>query len=189
MVDITALTTRIDLNQLLLKIIFAVALFTVGLILGKVVGYVLRKIASKLELNKKIRGSFIGLFVFVIEWSIYITFLVIALNQLEIPTITYFITSILIVIPAFTGSLILIVVGYALAFYLKEVIKSSEVKGWQLISKIIFYFVLYVFGIYALKTALISFDEQTTNILIIILTAIISAAAGWIFVKEHLRRD
>ena len=89
-----------------------------------------------------------------------------------------------ITIPAFTGALALLAIGFMIAVYLREVIEDAEVTGWDLISKMVFYFVLYVFGVYALKTALISFDETTTNFIILILTAVISSAVAYGYVKK-----
>ena len=127
-----------------------------GIFLGKIVNFGLKKLSQKLELNKKIRGSFIELFLVVIKWSIYIIFISIGLNKLEIPTLTNFFTGILITIPAFTGALVLLAIGFIIAIYLRDVIEDAEVTGWDLISKVVFYFVLFLFGVYALKTALIS---------------------------------
>ena len=181
--------TDIDINQLILKGIIAIALIILGICLGKIITFGLKKISQKLDLNKKIRGSFIDLFVVVIRWSIYIIFFSFGLNQLGIPSLTNFFTSILITIPAFVGALILLTIGFIIAVYLREVIEDSEVTGWDLISKIIFYFVLYLSGVYALKTALISFDENTTNILIITLTAVISTAIAFFITKKTLKNS
>ncbi|MCK5149434.1 hypothetical protein KAJ87_00720 [Candidatus Pacearchaeota archaeon] len=181
------LLTNIDFNQLILKGVISVALIVLGICLGKILTFGLKKLSQKLDLNKKIRGSFIDLFLVVIRWSIYLIFISLGLNQLEIPFLTNFFTSILITIPAFVGALILLTVGFAIAVYLREVVEDAEITGWDLISKIIFFFVLYVSGVYALKTALISFHENTTNMLIIVLTIVISTAIAFVIAKKSLK--
>ncbi len=180
---------NIDVNQLIVRGIISIGIILVGIFLGAIVNFSLKKLSQKLELNKKIRGSFIELFLVVIRWSIYIIFISIGLNRLEIPTLTNFFTNILITIPAFTGALVLLAIGFIIAIYLREVIEDAEVTGWDLISKVVFYFVLYLFGVYALKTALISFSENTSNLIIIILTAVISSSLAYIFVKKELKRN
>lgn len=174
----------INFNQIILNGIIAILIIFLGIFLGKIISAGLKKLSQKLELNKKIRGSFIALFLVVIKWSIYIIFLNIGLNQLNIPLLTSFFTNILITIPAFVGALVLLAIGFAIAVYLREVIEDAEVTGWDLISKVIFYFVMLIFGVYALKTALISFDENTANLIIIILVAATSSAMAYNTVKN-----
>ena len=180
---------NLDINQLIINIIFAIIIIVVGFFLGKIIEIGLKKLSQKLELSKSIRGSFIDLFLVVIKWSVILIFANIGLTRLEIPLLTKFFTSILITIPAFTGALVLLAIGFAIAIYLRDVIEDAEITGWDLISKVVFYFVLYVFGIYALKTALISFDEQTTNWIVIILTGVITAAVSYIIAKKETRKQ
>jgi len=182
--DLISETFGINLDQVLLRGSIATLLIIAGIFLGSIISIGLKKLSQKLDLSKYIRGSFIDLSIGVIRWSVYIIFLTFGLNQLQIPTLTNFFTSILITIPAFAGALILLVLGFALAYYLRGVIKNSEVKGCETLSQIIFYFVLYIFGVYALKTALISFSESTTNFLIITLTATISLGIVYLIVKK-----
>ena len=179
---------NIDIDRLILGGIISVAIIIFGIFLGKIVTIGLKRLSEKLELDKKIRGSFIDLFVVIIRWSIYIVFLSFGLNQLEIPSLTNFFTSVLITIPALAGALILIILGFIIAYYLREVIKNSEITGGKLISKVIFYFILYIFGVYTIKKALISLSEATTNWIIIILTAVMSTAIAFVVVKKELKK-
>ena len=179
----------IDINQLILRGIISIVIIVFGIFLGKIITLGLKNLSEKLELDKKIRGSFIDLFLVIIRWSIYIIFLSLGLNQLEIPSLTNFFTNILITIPALTGALILITIGFAIAYYLKEIIKNSQIKRGELISQVVFYFIIYIFGVYAIKTALISLDEATTNWIIIILTAVMSTAIAFVVVKKELKEN
>ncbi len=179
----------IDINQLILRGIISIVIIVFGIFLGKIITLGLKNLSEKLELDKKIRGSFIDLFLVIIRWSIYIIFLSLGLNQLEIPSLTNFFTNILITIPALTGALILITIGFAIAYYLKEIIKNSQIKRGELISQVVFYFIIYIFGVYAIKTALISLNEATTNWIIIILTAVMSTAIAFVVVKKELKEN
>ena len=131
---------------------------------------------------EKTRGySFIEMFIVVIKWSIYVLFLNFALLQLGIPEFTEWLTSILVVIPSLSGALILITIGFAIATYLKMVIEDSKIDGWETLSQIFYFFTMYIFLVFAFKTALYALDSMTTNILVVILSTII--VAGYVFWK------
>ena len=180
--------SAVDTNQLIANVAIAIAIMVVGIILGKIVYWIIKKITKKIELNKHIRGSFIDLFSVLIQWSIYILFLTIGIKQLEIPALTNFITDILITIPAFIGALVLLTIGFAIALYLREIIEDAEITGWDLISKVFFNFVLVLFGIYAMKTALYSIDIETTRWIITSTTAIIIAGVVYTTVSKITKK-
>ena len=173
-----------DFNSFITNLIFSAGYLVAGIALGMLIGFVLKKFISKAELEKATEKSFISLFSVAIRWSIYILFLSLALEQLGIPQLTSWLTSILVVIPALVGALILIGVGFAIATYLKSVIKESSILNKEALSMILFYFVNYVFLVYAIKTALISLDKNSINIVIVILTAVISVALACYHLKH-----
>jgi len=80
--------------------------------------------------------------------------------------------------------LLLISMGFALATYLKDLVEESKIEGWETFSKIVFYFLIYIFMVFAFRTALIGYDSQVINILIIILTAIVGIGVTY---KEFSR--
>lgn len=171
---------RIFVSSLIQAILFFIA----GIVIGKLVNFLLKKLSEKAQLNRTIRQSFINIFLVVVRWSIYILFTNIALKQLEIPELTSWLTSTLLVIPALVGALILIAIGFSIASYLKDAVEESKILNWQILSNLLFFFILYVFLVFALKTALISIDSMTVNIILIILTAIISAGIAIWMVKK-----
>ena len=67
----------------------------------------------------------------------------------------------------------LLSVGFAIGSYLKNVITESKIRDWQILSQIFFYFVMYIFIIFAFRTALISVrDTSLINALLIVFTAL-----------------
>jgi len=160
-------------GEFLANVLIAVILIVIGIFLGKIVKFGLRKLLEKVNIEKIIKHSFVNLFLTVIKWSIYILFIDIALIQLGIPSFTNWLTTILGVIPALTGALVIISAGFAIAVYLKKVISESRVEGWNFLSQIFFYFIIYVFMVFAFKTALISLqDKVLSSILIVLFTAL-----------------
>jgi len=174
----------VDLNLFLINLIFAAVLFLMGLVLGWFIRLILKKIIEKAEIEKTTRKSFISLFLNVIKWSIYLLFISLALDQIGIPELTNWLSSALVIIPAFVGALILIAVGFGIAVYLRDLIEESRILGWNILSMIVFYFILYVFLVFALKTALMSQDKNTVNVIIVILTAVISCAIAFWHLKK-----
>jgi len=179
----------IDVNTLLIRVLIAIVIIIIGIIIGKIVKKVLKKILDKINIKKNINSNFITFLLLVIELSIYIIFINISIKQLEISILTDFVNNILILIPAFTGSLVLIVMGFALSIYLRDVIKESEVTGGKIISITLFYFVFYIFMVYATLIALISVDKATTNAIIIILTSIVGVSIAYTIVKKELKNE
>lgn len=171
---------------LLLNIFWAIVLLVIGVFLGKFVSYILSRIVKGTDIEKEIRPSFVRLIITVIQWSIYIIFINLALSKFSIEGLSDIISDILIVVPALTGSLVLIGVGFAVAIYLREVIEDSEITGWETLSQYLYYFVLYVFGVYALNLALVIMNEFIKNILILALTIIIGSAVAFISVKKEI---
>lgn len=169
-----------------INIIYAVVLVVIGIILGNVIKRIMNRF--KEEMEKTLKHSFFVLLLSVIQWSIYILFVNFALQILRIPILTSWLTSILIVIPALVGSLLLIFSGFAIASYLKDLIDESKILNYQLLENITFYFIIYVFLVFALKTALISIDTKTVNMLVIVFTAVISIAVAFVVSYKSIRR-
>ena len=174
----------IDQSILFKNILIGLIFIIIGIGLGRISFIILSKLLKKLSIKNKVSESFIRLLLTIIEWSIYIVFINLALKQLDIPLITGIITKVIIVIPAITSALILIGAGTAIAYYLREVIEDSEVLGWKMISMYFFYFITYVFGVYSLKIALISVETLFVNIIIVVFTFIIASAIAYSHIKK-----
>jgi len=176
---------NMTLNQFIVRIIFAAILIFIGVILGKFVRKATTKLLRQIKIKERAGGSFFNLLVWVIQVSIYILFFNLALAQLNIPALTNWLISVLIIIPACVGALILIGLGFAVAVYLRGIVEDSDVIGWRVLSMILFYFVIYISIIYAFKSALISIDAQVSNSIIIILTAIVGAGVAYYHVSNR----
>lgn len=166
------------------SIIQAIFLIILGIIIGKVINFLLFKAIEKFRLESAVKPSFLRLLLIIIRWSIYILFVNIALEQLNIPELTRVAGNILLAIPAVVGALILISIGFIISSYLKDMVEETKMLNWEILSKTLFYFVMYIFLIFALKTALLSVDTNIVNILIIILTTIIGSALAYTMIKK-----
>ena len=176
---------NIDISNFLAGLIAAFFYLIVGAVLGTVVNRMLKKLSKKAGLEKGRSYNFIKLFVTLITWSIYILFFNFALVELNIPLFTRWLTSILIIIPSLTGALVLIVAGFTIATYLRGVIEESRIDNWKVLSQLFWFFVLYVFTIFAFKTALISVDSKIVNYLIVILSAVIGIGITYSALRKN----
>ena len=178
--------TEVSLHQLAIRSLFAFALIIIGVLIGRLIDAAFRKIIEKFDINKHIRGTFCELFLLVIRWTIYIFFIYLGLNQLEVPVISDFLSSILITIPAFTGALLLLVLGVGLAYYLRTIIKNAETKASEFMSYVVFYFVIFIFSIYSIWIALIPLNPETTSYIIVFMTTIALAGVIYYHTKKEL---
>ena len=179
---------KILLSQLAFNGFFALGIILIGILLGKIIDSAFRKLIEKIEIDKHVRGSFIELFLFVIRWTIYISFINLGLDQLGLEVVSNFLPSILITIPTFTGALLLLVIGIGLAHYLRKIIKKSEIEGWEFMSQVVFYFVVFMFGIYSFRIALIPVDASTRSLVLIYAAAIALAGVVYYQVQKELKR-
>jgi len=178
--------SELKLNELLINSVLAILILIAGILIGKLVSYILAKIFKQLEVKKHIRGSFLDLIAAVVRWAIYLIFLHFALEQLGMPVVSNLFGNVLITIPAFIASLVILTLGFAIALYLRNVIEDAEIKGWDLISKAFFYFVLYVFGAYVLRIALIPLGPELANWIIVALTLAIPITFAILISKRKL---
>ncbi|MBI2047276.1 hypothetical protein HYT26_03905 [Candidatus Pacearchaeota archaeon] len=164
---------QLTAGEFFANLLIALILVVAGIFIGKIIKFLLRKGLERLKVDKIVKPSFFDLFLVVVKWSIYILFIDLALIQLGIPEITGWLITILGVIPALTGALIIIGAGFAIAVYLRKVISESKIEGWQILSQTFFFFVVYLFMIFAFRTAIISLnDKLLTNALLVVFTAL-----------------
>ena len=170
-------------QELLGGMAYAILILIAGVTLGKISTWVLKKLSKKLDFEKSIQSSFIRLIISVIRWSIYVVFINWAIMQIKLPGLTGAVSGALIVVPALVGALILISLGFAVAVYLREVIEDAEVKEWKTISMYLYYFILFVSGVYALNLALVSIPFSIRGWILVFASVIISSAVGYKIIK------
>ncbi|MEM3405720.1 MAG: hypothetical protein QW117_01965 [Candidatus Pacearchaeota archaeon] len=171
-------------NSIFFKILEGFIIISVGIIIAELLVRFLKKFIRRNEIDRIIHKSAISLFLVIIRWGIYILFLNLTLMKLNLEQLNNWIIPILMIIPSLVGALILIIIGFFLALYLRDIIEDSKIEEAKLLSRIIFYFILYIFTIFAFKTAMINQDKLTTNIIIIILTAISAIGTAFHYIKK-----
>jgi len=174
-----------NIDQIIVNSILAIILLGVGILLGKFLEKILKRAVERTSIEREIKPSFVNLFISVIKWSIYVIFVNLALTQFHIPALTDWLVSALVIIPALTGAIVLIWVGFAIASYLERAIEESRIHGWEVLSKVFFYFVLYLFLFFAIKMAFVGQDRDFVNTILLIFTVIVGAAVAWWNVRKR----
>jgi len=132
------------------NLIAAALILVLGLIAGKFIGHVVREILVAVKADNYIKHRKAGIarptsvVVTVVKWWIYLIFIRAAVVQLGIPVISLYLESILGFIPGLIIGALIIIVGYVIADYFQEHIASSSAVHSRLISKVVFFFTMYL---------------------------------------------
>ena len=175
--------SSININEVLTNIVIAILLVVVGIILGRLVMIILRRISDNLRLEKVIKYNLIEFVLVVVKWAIYVVFINLALIQLNIPNITSGISTVLGVFPTLVAALLLIVIGFTIATYLRDLIVDAGIENEKILAGIIYYFTIYIFVFFGIKSVLGSQDRNFVNMLILIITALVGIG----LVQAHLK--
>jgi hypothetical protein len=157
-------------------IITALALIALGLFIGKFSKWFLKKtLISGLKLELWIKKDLTETVLTSIKWVIYVVFLRQAFVVLKIPILSEYLSTVLGIIQGLAASIVILVVGYGVALYLKRSIE--KIAGWQLLGSILFLFILYISLTVAVRSAFGS--EKLASNVILIITAAGASALAW----------
>ena len=159
------------------KIVSALIILVIGWILGYFIGSLIKKILEKLKLDEYlIKGkpsiSISGIISTIIKWTIYLAFIWVAVDILEISALSELMRSIVLeFLPGIIWGIVILIAGYAIADYIRVSIERSKIFYSDLISKIVFWLIIYI----SVGLALPKFGIDPTlvnNILLILMACI-----------------
>ncbi len=176
-----------QLPLVLSQVIAAAITILVGLVAGKIVGRIVREIVVRSKIDDWISAEdHISIKVsrvldLVARWIIYFVFLKQAAIFLGIAAVGEFVNSIINVIPSLVEAALLIIVGYAIAVYLKDKVISSKSVYSDLMGKLIFFLIIYLS--IALALPFVGIDPTLiNNILLVAVGSVglgLAIALGW----------
>lgn len=150
----------------------AIVLLLIGWIVGAIIGRITREILRRLKVDQflfkgKALVKLSDVFPVLFEWIIYLVFIQSAVQILGVVALVQFVDKVINFIPGLLGAAIVIIVGYALAEYIRKVLSKSKVLYSDLVGSIIFWLVLYV----AIATALplVGIDATLINNILLII--------------------
>jgi len=166
---------NVFLNSVILflpNLVGAIILLLIGWIVGVIIGRITREILRRFKVDEFIaKGKpairLSDVFPVLFEWIIYLVFIQSAVQILGVTALALFVDKVIIFIPGLLGAAIVIIIGYALAEYVRKFLSKSKVLYSGLVGTIIFWLVLYV----AIATALplVGIDATLINNILLII--------------------
>lgn len=134
------------------NLISAIILLVIGLVVGKIIGRIVKEILVRVKLDYYVTEthkpviSLTDIFALIVRWWIYLAFIAAALseNVLGIPVLAAWVSEIMSFIPNIVGAVIIVVAGYIIAEYVDAQMKKMGRLYADVVSKILFFFIMYV---------------------------------------------
>lgn len=175
----------------------AIVLLIIGWVIGSLIGKAIKKIILRYKIDERIikKGKIFKIseiFPLIISWLIYLVFIQIALSEdvLGIAILAEIVKKIVSFIPSLLEGVLIVVVGYILAEYIKEHVEKSKMIYSEIVANVLFFFVIYVS--IALALPLWGIDPYlVNNILLVIIASIgigLAIAIGF-GLKDVVKRE
>lgn len=163
------------------KIFGALVLLLIGWVIGSVIGRIIKEIIKRAKVDEYVfrkRRPVIrisSVVPLIISWSIYLLFIQAAIEVLGIQALVLAIGEILNFLPRLVEAIIILLAGYGIAEYVRGQISESDIAYSELVSKIIFFLIIYV----AVATSLPLLNIETFLINSLLLVLVGSFGAGF----------
>jgi len=157
------------------NMITAIIILIIGFIVGKIAGKVVKEILMRVKIDNyisekekfKLKISELGSIIS--KWVIYIWFIQLGVAALEIEEITSLTTSAVGFLFGAVGAVIIILVGYTFAYFVKESVVHSKTFYGDIVGNLIFFLIVYVSV--ALALPFVRIDPTLINWLLIVIVA------------------
>ena len=168
-------------------LVYALLWIVIGYIVGRILASIVRRVLKEAKvdnyLKEKEHMSFkvSSLLATVVKWVVYLVVLQQAATLLGVAVISAVVNSIVAFVPDIVAAVIVLLVSYALAMYIKEDVIGDKDLYTSMMGKVIFFLVLYVGTAMALP--LVSIDTMLINTLLLVLVGSVglglAIAIGW----------
>lgn len=158
------------------KLVGALILLILGLVIGRVIGKIVFEIIERSTIENYImeKGAKIKLsnfFSAISRWGIYLVFIKASSEQAGIPALASFVGGILNFVLGVIEAIVVMLVGYLIATYAQDQVRNMRTKYSDLISNVVFFFIVYMAVALALPFAGINVS-LVNNILLVIIGAV-----------------
>jgi len=175
-----------EIGKAIPNIIGAILVLIIGWLITKFVVFAVNKLLKLIKIekltdrineveffgNRKLKLDVTKIILNFIKWTMFIAFLIIASDIMNLKIISEEISNLLRYIPQLFTGLVIFVLGLLLANFLKNTVKSFfesfELSGSNIISQLLFLLVLVFATITALNQAGVNTDVITNNITLIL---------------------
>ena len=157
------------------SIIWASIALVVGFLVGKVAGWIVKQFLTRIKLDKyvfekeKFKIQLSDVFSILTRWVIYLIFIQISAGILGIASVITLVNSAISFLTGAIEATVIIIIGYSLAYYIKDMVIHSKTFYGDLVGKVIFFLMLYVS--IALALPFIGIDATLINWMLLVIVA------------------
>lgn len=156
------------------NLVAAIILLAVGWIIGEVVGRIAKELLMRFKVDQYIskKGPMLkisDIFPLIFEWVVYLVFIQAAVEALGVVALVDFVGTVLAFIPGFIEAIVVVIVGYIIAEYVKSEIEKSKIAYSNIMGKVLFWLMVYV--ALALALPLVGIDATLVNNMLLITVA------------------
>jgi hypothetical protein len=162
--------------------LWAVIALLIGFLVGKLGGWLVKQFLMKIKLDQyifekeKFKMKLSDIFSVLTRWIIYLLFIMYSASFLGVPEITTLIRSAIGFLAGIVEASVIIIVGYSIAYYIKEKVLHSKTFYAEIVGNVIFFLTLYVSM--ALALPFVGIDTQLINWILIIILASFGLGIG-----------
>jgi len=152
----------------------AIALIA-GFLIGKIAGWIVKQFLIRIKLDQyifekeKFKIKLSDVFSILTRWVFYLAFINIAAWILGIETVITLVNSAIGFLVGAIEASVIIIIGYSLAYYIKDKVIHSKTFYGDLVGNLIFFLVLYVSV--ALALPFVGIDPTLVNWILIVIVA------------------
>jgi len=155
------------------NLVGALILLGIGWLVGYVAGRIVKEILLRTKVDrylakgKKPLFKLSDIFSVITAWSLYIVFINAAVQTLGIAALVDVLNAILAFIPGLIKAIIVVLAGYAIAEYVRAKVEESGITYSDLVSKGLFFLILYI--AVAMALPLVGIDATLVNNILLII--------------------
>ncbi len=162
--------------------LWAVIALLLGFLVGKFGGWLVKQFLMKIKLDQyifekeKFKMKLSDIFAVLTRWIIYLLFIMYSASFLGVPQVTTLIGSAIGFLAGVVEASVIIIVGYSIAYYIKDKVMHSKTFYADVVGNVIFFLTLYVS--IALALPFVGIDTQLINWILIIILASFGLGIG-----------
>jgi hypothetical protein len=155
--------------------LWALIALLVGFLIGRFGGWLVKQFLVKIKLDQfifekdKFRMKLSDIFSVITRWIIYLLFIMYSASFLGVAEVTQLIRSAIGFLTGAVEASVIIIVGYSLAYYIKEQVMHSRTFYSDIVGNLIFFLIVYVS--IAMALPFVGIDTQLINWILIIIVA------------------
>lgn len=154
------------------NLVAAVILLGVGWVVGEIVGRVAKGLMLRFKVDHYIARrrpmlKLSDIFPIIFEWTIYLVFIQASVQALGVTALVQFVQMIISFIPGLIGAVIVVIVGYIFAEYVRNEVEKSRIAYSDIMSKMLFWLIVYV--AIAIALPLVGIDATLVNNILLII--------------------